>query len=233
MIRIFSNTLHMKRGFLFLCCITLVLSCQKKSPVAQGQFMIVHATSDLDPLRFEIDGKSFGSSEVAFPGNTGYQPLPEGKHRLVAFAGGTSQFDLEFITAAEVKQTLFIYGYRANQLVFATVDNLNMTGTGTAGVRFFHLWPFGPEVGIDIINGNTLRPLFVDRPFDFPSAAFANSNFKAVVAGTYTLQVQFGNGIPKYTLDGVQFKEGKHYTVFLRRPLASNAIFELEVIAND
>lgn len=233
MTRIVINTCLMKRGILLLCCITLVLSCQKKSPVAQGQFMIVNATSDLDPLRFEIDGKSFGSSEIAFPGNTGYQPLPEGKHRLVAFAGGTSQFDLEFATAAEVKQTLFIYGVRANQLVVATVDNLNMTGTGKAGVRFFHLWPFGPEVGIDIINGSTLRPLFVDRPFEFPSAAFVNSNFKAVDAGTYTLQAQLGDGIPKFKLDGVQFKEGKHYTVFLRNPIASNAPFELDVIVND
>ncbi len=99
-------------------------------------------------------------------------------------------------------------------------DNLSAPAAGKARVRFLHLSPNAPEVGVY----NTLTRAVVFSPRRYRETARGSgatrSDFTAftqVDAGTYALDVRtLQTAAPVLVLPAVTFEAGKIYTVFAR-----------------
>lgn len=223
----------MKKIIILLALIAALVSCRKNT-VESGPFMIVNASPGLGAATFQIDANPFGSAAVAYPGNTGYLPLLQGRHLLNALVGGTPVFDVNFTSAGLQNQSLFIYDRPNSLQVFAVVDNLTSPGSGKAGLRFFHLSPGSPLVDVGTLSGASFTPLFTARSFETSSTAFSNSGFTILNSGTYTFQVKVtGAGTELLKVDNIQLQEAKNYTIFLKG-ISGNATtpLGLELITN-
>lgn len=99
-------------------------------------------------------------------------------------------------------------------------DNLSAPAAGKAKVRFLHLAPNAPSVGV--YNTVTNAVLFPNRAYRATSTGSGSSrvdftNFIEVDAGTYTLDVRTtATAMPVLVLPALAFEAGKIYTVYAR-----------------
>lgn len=204
----------------FLMAVTFSQSsCDKKKTPENGQFMIVNASPDAGAVAVAIDGSSFGSGAISYPGNTGYQNLPEGSHVVKATSGGsgTTLFEGSLSTIANAKQSLFLYDRTTSLKAFAVVDNVLVPPTGKARVRFFNLSPNSPVIDAGTVNGGVFTALFSSRGFEDNTSAINNSVYQLVDAGTYNFQLRVnGAGIVLVNTPALVFEAGKSYTLFAK-----------------
>lgn len=213
----------MKRSAFFICSLLLMMitgmyAC-KKSSTGSGQFMVVNASPGLAGTDVVIDGARFNSSVLSFPSNTGYKPLPEGSHVLSIkdAAGSTSYVDVNFSSAPNAQQSLYVFDRPSSLQVFAVVDNLPATGSGKSGLRFFHLAPGTTAVDLGILSGAVFSSLFSARTFETSTTAATNAGFTLVNSGTFSFDVRVnGPGVSILTVNNVVLQEGKSYTLFLK-----------------
>ncbi len=97
-------------------------------------------------------------------------------------------------------------------------DNLSAPAAGKAKVRFLHLAPNAPSVGV--YNSLTNQVLFTNRAFRATSTgtgatAVNFANFTEVDAGTYSLDVRTAaTSAPVLVVPSIAFEAGKIYTVY-------------------
>lgn len=225
----------MKKVVLYIALILLIGigACSKKSSVGTGLFQIVNASAGFGPVDVYVDGSKFFSS-LTYPGASGYLPLPEGSHSMNFPNAGTttSLFDVNLSTAANINQTLIIYGRPSSLQVFAVQDNLSSPGSNKAAIRFFHLAPDAPLIDVGSVSGSTFTKIFSARSFESATTAATNASFVSVDPGSYTFQVKVnGAGTTLLTATAQNLEAGKIYTFYLSgisgsgtTPLSFNSI---------
>lgn len=211
------------------------LSCKKNSQTANGQLMIVNASPDAGSLNITLNGNVFGTGTITYPGNSGYQSLPEGAYRLRAEVAGVPLFDGNLTTGANNNQSIFFYDRVVSLKAMAVVDNISTPVAGKANVRFFNLSASSPVIDAGMLIGGSFTPWFPLRAFEDNVSAITHAGFQSFDAGTYTFQIRVnGAGTVLLNFPGLMLEAGKSYTLF-SKGISGDAVKPLgvELIVNN
>lgn len=191
--------------------------------------MAVHASPDAPAVDLYVDDALAGS-DLAFPQNTGYLPVPSGNRNIKVNVAGseTTVIDADLTLTAGASYSVFAIDSVSKIAPLVTVDTLTTPAAGKAHVRFVHLSPDAPAVNVTLTDGTIV----------FGNKAFKErTSFTPLDAGTYNLQVRDAatNSAVVLALDNVTLTAGKIYTVFARgfaSGLAAQAL-GAQIIANN
>ena len=211
--------MKMKYLFGFLLISLMLAACNKKNTVGVGQFMFVNAGPELGSVDILFDGTKFNTSALPYGESTGYQSLIQRAHVMKVTSAGssTSLYDASLSTAADIKQSFYIYDRLASLKVFAVEDLFNAPSGGKANIRFFHLCAGAPLIDVGTISGTVFTPVFTSRTFENSSSAFTSATFTEITAGTYTFEIRVtGAGTPLLTVNNIQLQDGKSYSLFAK-----------------
>ncbi len=178
----------------------------------EGRFsrvMFVHASPDAPAVDIRV-GSYKVARGLAYPSNTKYEPLRSGERRVRVNVAGTSTtvIDAEVKLVSRRNYSAFAVNQVANIEPLVVEDDLSKPASGNTHVRFIHLSPDAPPVDVAVTGG----------PVVFGNKSFKDyTAFTPLPAGTYNLEVRLaGTGTVVLPLPGVEFKEGKIYTVFAK-----------------
>ncbi len=209
----------MKKLSIFVALLLIVGlgACSKKSSTGVGQFQVVNASAGFGPVDVYMDGSKF-ISNLGYEDASGYLPLAEGSHVMNFPSAGTttSLFDVNLTTAANINQTMIVYGRTSSLQVFAVQDNISSPGSNKAAIRFFQLCPDAPLLDFGTLVSGTYTRLYTARSFENATTASSNSGFSTIDPGTYTFQAKVnGAGTTLLTAGGFTLEAGKIYTLYM------------------
>jgi len=176
--------------------------------VTQPVIMVTHASPNTPNIDIYI-GNTKVSSNVSYPFSTPYNTGSVGNDRVrVNIANSSnSAIDTSFYCEEGKSYSVFAIDSLSKITPLVLTDVLTVPGTGNSNVRFINLSPNGPDVDLYVAAVNS-----------FPNIAFKEVyDFRALAAGTYTLQVKLAKQpVVIFTLPNVTFSSGKIYTVYLK-----------------
>jgi hypothetical protein len=176
----------------------------------RSDIMVVHASPDAPGVDLLINNITLNAAPLTFPNSTGYITLADGNTniKVSASGGGPDVIDANLNLGANQAYSVFAVDTLASISPLVLADDLTTPVAGKAHVRFVHLSPNAPAVDITLTNGAVV----------FGNKAFKEyTNFTPLDAGTYDLQVRVsGTSTVALDLPGVNFMDGKIYTVFAK-----------------
>jgi hypothetical protein len=201
---------------LAIAAATSIYGCKSEdtTPVAptmaaNGYAIVVHASPNAPGVDLIVDNAT-AKTNLTFPSNTGYLPLPAGTRAVKVNVTGTSTavISANLAIAENAYYTVFAADSVSKIAPIVLMDNLASPAAGNAHVRFVHLSPNAPAVDIAVTGGSVL----------FGNKAFKQyTDFTPVAAGTYNLEVRLANTTTVVLpLPGITLQAGKIYTVFAR-----------------
>jgi hypothetical protein len=179
------------------------------TPTQTGNVMAVHASPDAPGVDLLVDNAIAGSN-LMFPQNTQYLPVPAGTRNIKVnvTATSTSVFNLTLPISANVNYSVFAVGALTAIDTLILVDDLSAPAAGKAHVRFIHLSPDAPAVDVALQGGAVV---FGNKTFKQSTA------FTPLDAGTYNLEVRLANtSTVVLPLPNITLQAGKIYTVFAK-----------------
>lgn len=176
-----------------------------------SQVLIVHASPDAPGVDIIVDNASTPAvTNLTFPANTGYVPLPSGTRNVKVNVTGTSTtaINADLNLVANTNYTVFAIDSVSSIEPLVLVDDLTAPASGKAHVRFVHLSPNAPAVDIAVAGGPVL----------FSNVSFKDfQGFTPVDAGSYDLEVRLaGTTNVVLPLNGINLTDGTIYTVFAK-----------------
>ncbi|MBD3256984.1 DUF4397 domain-containing protein [candidate division GN15 bacterium] len=172
--------------------------------------MVVHASPDAPAVDLMVDGATAGSG-LTFPNNTGYLGVASGTRNVKVAASVDPMnpvIDANVSFSPDLSYSVFAIDSLASIEPLVLADDLSAPASGFAHVRFIHLSPNAPAVDIGVTGGGVV----------FDSVAFRGViDFTPLAAGTYDLEVRLeGTSTVVLPLPGIEFVDGRIYTVFAR-----------------
>jgi hypothetical protein len=220
----------MKNVFLKIWAIAglslFVVSCSEDEddmPMQQAKVMVVHASPNAPAVDIRVNN-TIAASNLSFPNNTPYANVNAGNTNIKVSPTGTTTnvIDANVDLAANTNYSVFAVNTVNNISASVVTDNLTTPAAGKAHVRFFHLAPDAPAVDIGVRGGATV---FSNRAFNDQSTNAAVTNFTALDAGTYNLDVRLaGQSTAVLPLPPVTLEAGKIYTVFAKGLVAGTGM---------
>jgi hypothetical protein len=191
--------------------------------------LIVHASPDAPGVDIVVDNAGPAVSNLEFPANTGYVPLPTGTRnvKVNVFNTSTTVIEANLDLSANTNYSVFAIDSVSSIEPLVLVDDLTTPASGMAHVRFVHLSPDAPAVDIAVTGGGVV----------FDSVSFKGfQGFTPLDAGTYNLEVRVANTMTvALPLPGITLEAGKIYTVFAKGFLQGTGAQALgaEIIVNN
>jgi hypothetical protein len=176
-----------------------------------------HLDSSAPPVDVYLDNRLILNA-MAYQDSTAYMPYEPGRYTLAAYPAGadpavvlpldSTVLDLR---RADSPRTVYLFG-TADEVRFETApDNANLLPSGKARIRFVNA--ITGSVGVDVARPVTGARVIEDLKFS-ESSVHLNLD-----AGTY-IYVILGGGEEIATLDGLEFKAGRSYTIALTGDLS-------------
>ncbi|MCB9639116.1 MAG: DUF4397 domain-containing protein [Myxococcales bacterium] len=184
---------------------------QAEAAPQKSRVLVVHASPDAPSVDLFIDDTKINTSPLDYPNNTGYLDLDAGKRKIDVKSSADNTvvpISTELDFEAGKSYSFFAVNVLASIEPLRLEDDLTAPAAGKAHVRFVHLSPDTAAIDVAIKGGATL---FTNSQFKDASA------FTPIDANTYDLEVKLNqDSSVVLSLDGVQFEDGKIYTVFAR-----------------
>lgn len=175
---------------------------------ATSNILVVHTSPDAPAVDLLVDDAVIGM--LQFAENTNYIGTPSKTTNIKVNVSGTSNtvIDADLNFKPSKNYSIFAIDSVANISALVLEDNLAAPPAGKAHVRFIHLSPDAPVVDVTLTDGTMI----------FNNYAFSNhSDFTPLDAGTYNLEVRVaGTTTVALPLNGIQFDDGKIYTVYAK-----------------
>ncbi len=215
----------------------LVSSCDKNdntNTTPKSRVMVVHASPNAPAVDVRINN-SIALTNVAFPVNSSYTELNSGSTNIKVSPTGTTTYVIDATVTLEANKAYSVFAVDSVSKIKAAVvaDDLTAPAAGKSHVRFFHFCPNAPAVDIAVTGGPVL---FSNRQFNDQAGTANLSNFTAVDAGTYNLEVRLaGTTTVVLPLPNITLTAGKIYTVFAKGFVGGTGTQALgaQIIANN
>jgi hypothetical protein len=191
--------------------------------------LIVHASPDAPGVDIVVDNAGPAVSNLRFPANTGYVPLPTGTRnvKVNVFNTSTTVIEANLDLTANNNYSVFAVDSVSSIEPLVLVDDLTTPASGKTHVRFVHLSPDAPAVDIAVKGG----------PVVFGNVSFKGfEGFTPLDAGTYNLEVRLaGTMTTVLPLGDIALAAGKIYTVFAKGFVGGSGAQALgaEIIVNN
>jgi hypothetical protein len=201
------------------------------APVQTANVLVAHASPDAPGVDLYVDNAdSAAYTNLEFPKNTGYVPLPAGTRNVKVRVNTdtTVVINADLMLDAAKNYSVFAVDSVSNIAPLVLEDDLSTPAAGKAHVRFVHLSPNADPVDVGLAGGGA-------KVFG-PVAFKGSEGFTPLDAGTYDLEVRLSaGGAVVLTLPPTTLEAGKIYTVFAKGFVGGPAGQELgyEVIANN
>jgi hypothetical protein len=239
----------MKRNFLFPAAALIAafalffVSCKKNdsgdSQPSQASVLLVNASpGDSATYDFYFNDVKLNSQPISYTSSSGYLPITAKSYTIKVAAANTINpvASGSFNFGSNRSYSVFTYDtlQSGKVKVFATEDDISAPAPGKAKVRFFHLSPV--NIPLDILVNDSV--MFANRSYADNVADNSKSAFRSVSAGTYTIKIKLSGSPetipPLITLNGINFADGKVYTVITKGKLNGKGVNELgaQVIMN-
>jgi len=177
---------------------------------ATANVLIVHASPDAPGVDIIVDNAGPAVSNLEFPTNTGYVPLPTGTRnvKVNVFNTSTTVIEANLDLSANTNYSVFAIDSVSSIEPLVLVDDLTAPASGKTHVRFVHLSPDAPPVDIAVKDG----------PVVFSEVSFRGfESFTQLDAGTYNLEVRLANTMTTVLpLGDITLEAGTIYTVFAK-----------------
>lgn len=174
--------------------------------MADPRIRIGHCSPDAPNVDVQVDGET-ALSDVAFGDVSEYLDLSAGEHKIRIKPAGSTDTVLEMDVSLEsdTAYSAFATGMLDDIEVSVFEDAPGDVPSGKAHVRFIHVSPDAPRVGVSVRDG----------PKIFKRQRFRTaSDYEQLDAGSYDLDViPTGKRDAVLSLDGVSFDGGTAYTV--------------------
>lgn len=182
-------------------------SCSKDTEsVAYAYLSVANLSPTLGTYNIYVDGtKSNTSGAIAFGGVLAYNTLTAGSHTL--------HFTTESSIDALVSKTIsldengiysaFLIDKGADMDVLLVKDEMTVSSTEKAFIRFINLSPDAPALDLSVVDGQTL----------VSNKAFkSSSNFQEIDPKTYSFKLK-ADGEGKAVLADQELTAGRYYTI--------------------
>lgn len=189
--------------------LTVLTSCKKEETDTTISYLrVVNASPSLATYNAYFNGTMVNSAALPFGGSASYSSYTPGS------------YSLKFTTASNVESlltktvTLGVNTYYSTYLInkpaaldiYTIADDLSITATDKAYVRFINLSPDAPA--LDLAKTSATTSLATNKAYK------TASGFTTVDAGTYTLDAkETSTGTVKTTSASTTFVAGYHYDV--------------------
>ena len=194
-------------SFLFL------QGCDENNPVNQqvltARLTIINASPDSPNFDVFINNVQVGSN-FTYLSSTNYKDVKgDGMNRITFYQAGTVlRIDTSIYCQKDKYYTLIAFDSLQIIQPLILTDDLTTPGSTNANIRFIHVVPNGVTYDAGASGKSPWFPFY-----NFSQA----SNFRAVTAGTYDLQLYFaGTSIVVANLNSQELVQGKIYTMIAR-----------------
>ncbi len=220
---------------LFGLC-SVFTSCDKDddTTIAKANVMVVHASPNAPNVDVRVNN-NVALTNVAYPNNSNYLSVDAGNTNIKVSPTGTMTYVIDGTVNLSANTNYSVFAVDSVNKIKASVvvDNLTAPAAGKAHIRFLLLAPNAPAVDVALAGGSVL---FGGRTFNDQNTNAAVSNFTAVDAGTYNLEVRLANASTVVLpLPGISLQAGKIYTVFAKGFVGGNGTQALgaQIITNN
>lgn len=225
----------MFQSAIFLFALFALTSCEKDDEIVVGEsnVMVVHASPNATAVDVLVNNV-LALTNLAYPSNSGYVALNSGLTNVKVAPSGTTAYVIDGNVLLEDDESYSVFAIDSVSKLKAVVmmDDLTTPAAGKAHVRFFHFSPNAPAVDIAVAGGPVL---FSNRSFNDQATTTSLSNFTALDAGTYNLEVRAaGTNNVVLNLPNITLASGKIYTVFAKGFMggSGNTALGAEIIVN-
>lgn len=185
-------------------------------PVQFAGLSVINAVPSTELLDVYADNNKTTPTDFSFGTKVDYLNAFVGSRNITVTKknSGTSIYAERFTLENQVGYSLFVIDQLANVKLLLLKDNLTRPATGKAKVRFVHLSPDAPALGLGIQGVAT--DIFTGKSFK------EYTDFQEITPGTQlNFQIKNANGDVVATVADVKVEEGNIYTVYARGLLAN------------
>jgi hypothetical protein len=229
-----KKTIGKLLGLLAVSAVFVACDKDDDDNASKSQVMVVHASPNAPNVDVRINN-SIALTNVAYPTNSSYTQLNSGSTNIKVSPTGTTTYVIDATVNLEANKNYSVFAIDSVSKIKAAVvtDDLTAPAAGKAHVRFFHFSANAPAVDIAVTGGSVL---FGNRSFNDQATNTALSNFTAVNAGAYNLEVRAaGTNTVVLSLPNINLAAGKIYTVFAKGFVGGTGVQALgaQIIANN
>jgi hypothetical protein len=229
-----KKTIGKLLGLLAVSAVFVACDKDDDDNASKSQVMVVHASPNAPNVDVRINN-SIALTNVAYPTNSSYTQVNSGSTNIKVSPTGTTTYVIDATVNLEANKNYSVFAIDSVSKIKAAVvtDDLTAPAAGKAHVRFFHFSANAPAVDIAVTGGSVL---FGNRSFNDQATNTALSNFTAVNAGAYNLEVRAaGTNTVVLSLPNINLAAGKIYTVFAKGFVGGTGVQALgaQIIANN
>jgi hypothetical protein len=229
-----KKTIGKLLGLLAVSAVFVACDKDDDDNTAKSQVMVVHASPNAPNVDVRINN-NIALTNVAYPTNSSYTQVNSGSTNIKVSPTGTTTYVIDATVNLEANKNYSVFAIDSVSKIKAAVvtDDLTAPAAGKAHVRFFHFSANAPAVDIAVTGGSVL---FGNRSFNDQATNTALSNFTAVNAGAYNLEVRAaGTNTVVLSLPNINLAAGKIYTVFAKGFVGGTGVQALgaQIIANN
>lgn len=193
---------------LFFFAITMASCSKDTASVAYAYLSVANLSPTLGTYNIYLDGtKSNTSGAIAFGGVSAYTTLTAGSHTL----NFTTESSIDALVSKTVSldengiYSAFLIDKGADMDVLLVKDEMTVSSTEKAFIRFINLSTDAPALDLSVVDGGTLVS---------NKAYKASSNFQAIDPKTYSFEIKSNaSGIIETVLIDQILTAGKYYTI--------------------
>ncbi|EDM34489.1 hypothetical protein PBAL39_10845 [Pedobacter sp. BAL39] len=206
-------------------------SCLKNSSVDEQPpyVSVINTSPTLGTVNIYVDGTVLNSGAVPFGGALAYSQVTAGDHTFkFTTASGTESLLTKAVSlSADKIYSFYLTGKEEQMDGLLVEDDLSVSSTDKAFVRFINLSPDAPALDLSTADGVML----------FSAKAYRESTaFNAINPATYTLVIKDASTAVQYAaINAIAFTAGKYYTIISRGMLVPGSIdqpFSSQIIIN-
>jgi len=194
--------------FIFIVSISLT-SCKKdETDTTISYLRVINASPSLATYNTYFNGTLLNSAALPFAGSVSYSSYTPGSYPLkfTTASSAESLLTKNITLGVNTYYSTYLINKPAALDIYTISDDLSITATDKAYVRFINLSPDAPA--LDLAKTSSTSSLATNKVYK------AASTFTTVDAGTYTLDAKENStGTVKATSASTTFLAGYHYDV--------------------
>lgn len=209
-----SLSTKMMRFFAYTALFSMVSlsACKKEEdPSIDGTYIrFINVSPTLGTYNIYLDDKMINTAAIPFGGTVSYSAYNVGSRTVKYTTASSPQSVLTKQISLTVNQVQSAYLIDKNDKmdVLLVTDDMNVTSTTKAFVKFINLSPDAPALNLDVTGGANLVK---DKTYK------NGSTYIQVDPKTYDFDIKdSATGVVKTTLTGIDVVAGRYYTIVSR-----------------